>query len=222
MEMALDKVRSLSPAGKEDYSGIFDLIEQEEMKPVKGKEPKEDKKEESLAYYGTKIVVCKGCDRKFYESFDRDMLITLFNCWHTFCLPCTNKYIDSEFVNSCGSLKCLETSCQREIDTEQIRAVIGPEKYELLYTKAIRKMCKLISCAKCKAEFEVSEGNPKDAPKKDTNNNPVKPEHAKDYAVNRFVCPSAACKTEQCRTCQATPYHLGMTCKEYKDRSLLK
>lgn len=104
-----------------------------------------------MAYYGTKIVVCKGCDRKFYETFDRDMLITLFNCWHTFCLPCTNKYIDSEFVNSCGSLKCLDASCQRDIDSEQIKAIIGPEKYELLYGKALRKMCNLISCTKCKA-----------------------------------------------------------------------
>lgn len=37
MEMALDKVRSLAPAGKEDYSGVFDLIEEEEPKPAKEK-----------------------------------------------------------------------------------------------------------------------------------------------------------------------------------------
>lgn len=37
MEMALDKVRSLAPAGKEDYSGVFDFIDEEELKPVKGK-----------------------------------------------------------------------------------------------------------------------------------------------------------------------------------------
>lgn len=56
-------------------------------------------------------------------------------------------------------------------------------------------MCSLISCCKCKSEFEFAEGNPKDAPKRDAQNNPIKPEHAKDYATNRFVCPSAACKT---------------------------
>lgn len=141
------------------------------------------------------------------------MLITLFGCWHTFCLPCTNKYIDSEFVNSEGNLTCVDPSCKVQIDAEQIKAIIGKDKFELLNTKAIRKMCNLISCAKCKSEFEFAQGNPKDAPKKDTNNNPLKQEHAKDYAVNRFVCPSGACKTEQCRSCQATPYHLGMTCK---------
>ena len=139
------------------------------------KEPQKPKEEKSLAYYGTSIVVCKGCDRKFYETFDRDMLITLFNCWHTFCLPCINKYIDSEFVNRGGSLKCLDPSCNLDIDSEQVRAIIGAEKYELLYSKALRKMCNLISCTKCKAEFEFAEGNAKDAPKKDANNNPVKP-----------------------------------------------
>ena len=101
MEMALDKIRSLAPAGKEDFSQLFEFIEEQQMKPSKSNSSKEvpkpnvEKKEESLPYYGTKIVVCKGCDRKFYENFDRDMLITLFTCWHTFCLPCTNKYIDS-------------------------------------------------------------------------------------------------------------------------------
>jgi len=83
-------------------------------------------------------------------------------------------------------------------------------------------MCNLTECFKCKTEFEFAEGNPKDAPKKDNNGKELKQEHAKDYATNRFICPTAGCKTEQCRSCQATPYHLGMLCKEYKDRALLK
>lgn len=84
------------------------------------------------------------------------MLITLFGCWHTFCLPCTNKYIDSEFVNSEGNLTCVDPSCKVQIDAEQIKAIIGKDKFELLNTKAIRKMCNLISCAKCKSEFEFA------------------------------------------------------------------
>lgn len=172
--------------------------------------------------YGAQIVICKGCDRKFYESYDRDMLVTLFSCWHTFCLRCVTKFIDAEFINKGGSLKCLDPACRIDIECEQIKGIIGKEKYDELYSKAIRKMYNLISCCKCKAEFDFVEGNPKDAPKKDANNVAVKPEHAKDYAINRFVCPSGACKTEQCRSCEASPYHLGMTCKEYKDRSLLK
>lgn len=66
------------------------------------------------------------------------------------------------------------------------------------------------------------EGNFKDAPKKDPTGKDVGIEQAKDYAINRFICPKADCKTEQCKSCQANPYHLGMTCKEFKARSLLK
>jgi E3 ubiquitin-protein ligase MYCBP2 len=36
------------------------------------------------------------------------------------------------------------------------------------------------------------------------------------YAQDRFKCPMKNCATEQCRQCGATPYHLGMTCDEYK------
>jgi E3 ubiquitin-protein ligase MYCBP2 len=137
-------------------------------------------------------------------------------------LPCVNKYIDSEFINQGGNLKCLNPTCGVEIEQDQIKGIIGLEKFEVLEAKVLRKMCNFIGCCKCKAEFEFVEGNAKDAPKKDPQNNPIKPEHAKDYAINRFICPTSSCKTEQCRSCEASPYHLGMTCKEYKDRALLK
>lgn len=83
-------------------------------------------------------------------------------------------------------------------------------------------MCNLIDCFKCKVQFEFQEGNPRDAPKKDATGKEIKPEYARDYATNRFICPNSSCKTEQCRSCQASPYHLGMTCKEFKDRALQK
>lgn len=70
--MALEAVRKLAPANKEDYSGIFDFIDEQEGRGSKPKDEKparqkeEKPKEESLNYYGARIVVCKGCDRKFY------------------------------------------------------------------------------------------------------------------------------------------------------------
>ena len=76
---------------------------------------KERESEQEMMYYGARIVVCKGCNNKFYESIDRDMLITFFSCWHTFCLPCTNKYINSEFVNKGATLKCLDPECNVDI-----------------------------------------------------------------------------------------------------------
>lgn len=97
-----------------------------------------------LAYYGAPVIICKACDRKYYENFDREMLFYVFGCWHVFCLLCVNKYIDTELVNQQGSLKCLEKGCNQIIESEQISGLIGKEKYESLYTKAIRKMCKLV------------------------------------------------------------------------------
>ncbi len=79
------------------------------------------------------------------------MLITLFNCWHTFCLPCVNKYINNEFVEKCGELKCLDNTCKMDIDGEQVKAIIGKEKFDILESKALRKMYNLFSCCKCKA-----------------------------------------------------------------------
>ena len=56
-------------------------------------------------------------------------------------------------------------------------------------------MYNIITCCKCSAQFEFQEGNPKDAPKKDINGTTISPQHAKDYAVNRFICTVPSCKT---------------------------
>ena len=82
-----------------------------------------------MGVYGARIVVCKGCDRKFYESMDRNILFTVFNCWHNFCLPCVNKKITSDFVNNGGSLKCLDPTCNNLIEEEQIKSLVGAERF---------------------------------------------------------------------------------------------
>lgn len=66
-------------------------------------------------------------------------------------MPCINKYVASEFVNQGGSLKCLKSSCNQYMLEDQIRGLLGNEKFENLQNKAIRKMCNLIECTKCKA-----------------------------------------------------------------------
>ena len=78
-----------------------------------------------MAFYGANMVVCKGCDRKYYETFDRDMLFSVFGCWHIFCVLCVNRYIDNEFVNQEANLKCLEKGCSQIIEADQISGMIG-------------------------------------------------------------------------------------------------
>lgn len=38
-----------------------------------------------------------------------------------------------------------------------------------------------------------------------------------NFVENRFTCPNSKCKTEQCRSCKAIPYHIGFTCDQWKD-----
>lgn len=64
-----------------------------------------------------------------------------------------------------------------------------------MQSKAMRKMYNIVECMKCKSQYDFQPGNPNDAPKKDHNGKPLKPQHAVLYAENRFNCPQADCKT---------------------------
>ena len=75
-------------------------------------------------------------------------------------------------------------------------------------------MMNIVVCSKCSAEFQFVEGQAKDAPKKDKNGKVLSKKASEEYAKYRFVCPNERCKTEQCRNCKASPFHLGMTCIE--------
>ena len=87
-------------------------------------EPKAD-----FAAYSAKIVVCGNCERKYYENFDRDILFYVYDCWHVFCMPCINKYIDSEFINQGGNLKCLKTGCNHFMIEDQLRGLVCNERF---------------------------------------------------------------------------------------------
>jgi hypothetical protein len=78
-----------------------------------------------ISAYNSRIVVCKNCERKYYENIDREILFYVYDCWHVFCLPCVNKYIDLEFVNVGGSgmLKCLNDTCHKILDEDQLRVL---------------------------------------------------------------------------------------------------
>ena len=97
-----------------------------------------------LAVYESKIIKCGQCDRKYYENFDRDILFYVYDCWHVFCMPCINKYIDSKFIDQGGNLRCLKVRCSNTMMEDQIRGLLGNAKFETLQNKAIRKMCNLI------------------------------------------------------------------------------
>jgi hypothetical protein len=68
-------------------------------------------------------------------------------------MPCFNKYIDNEFLNQGGSPKCPLPDCNKSLPEDQLRALMGNERFETMQNKAIRKMCNIIDCFKCKSEF---------------------------------------------------------------------
>jgi hypothetical protein len=73
----------------------------------------------------------------------------------------------------------------------------------------------IVQCIKCKDRFAFEQGD-KNSVVKDAKNNKLEGKALEHYIQNRFTCSSAACKAEQCRTCSATPYHLGYDCEEYR------
>ena len=59
-------------------------------------------------------------------------------------MPCINKYIDQEFINQGGTLKCLKKNCNKTMLEDQLKGLLGNQKFETLQNKALRKMFNLI------------------------------------------------------------------------------
>ena len=126
------------------------------------------------------IVACTECNKKFYSNYDVQSLFYVEECWHLFCKPCIVKYINKEFVGQNGNLKCLAKSCSILIHPRAIAELIGKDRISDLEYQCVRKQCNIVSCVKCKAEFEVVQGKLENI--KDANNKPLTPEMQKHYA----------------------------------------
>ena len=91
-----------------------------------------------------------------------------------------------------------------------------------MQNKAIRLMMNIVECVKCKSEYEFVSGNPRDAPKKNESGKALTQADMIHYAENRFICPKADCRSEQCKTCSSIPYHTGFSCEEFKKHAEMK
>ena len=88
--------------------------------------------------------------------------------------------------------------------------------------KAIINMMSIVECVKCQSQYGFDVGNPRDAPKKNDAGKTLTEADKKHYAENRFVCQKADCKAEQCKNCQAVPYHCGYSCDDFKKHAEMK
>lgn len=74
----------------------------------------------------------------------------------------------------------------------------------------------LQKCVACHYESEYVEGSINDSPTITQDGTVISAENRKFYAQNRFICPNSRCRTVQCKSCKATPFHVGLNCREYK------
>ena len=130
---------------------------------------------------------------------------------HQICQKCFVKYAEDNFYD----MKC--NICQKKIDEETKRSILGDEKYQELENKFLKflfqglKKCPYDNCGE---QNEFVEGKV-DYNIVDEQNKKISKEAAEDYASHRCRC--GFCKRDFCVSCFAKPYHLGKTCEEFKN-----
>ena len=103
------------------------------------------------------------------------------------------------------------------IDDPVKKMILGEDKMAELEKIALMKLVgNLTQCPSCKEQNAFEEGQI-DYTVKDTNGKRLSKQAAEDYAKHRCRC--GFCRKDFCinQQCNAVPYHLGYTCKEYYD-----
>lgn len=170
-------------------------------------------KPEVPAYYFTSLVKCEACKKDFYD-IDTDKFWYLNNCCHCVCRACLAKHINNNYIKDLGTLKCFVQDCMGFITEYDIVAIVGKEKLEKMNEELLNLQLNFVTCFKCKEKFEFIKGK-HDPNTKDEKGRKLTQEQGLNYIENRFTCLNAKCKAEQCRSCKASPYHLGFTCAEW-------
>jgi hypothetical protein len=163
-------------------------------------------------------------DKKIKESYEAENdlifcrkckvnpdIIYLSSCNHPICKKC---FVESAEKNILD-MKC--NICQQmTIDLDK-RNILGQSLMNKLEKSALGEVIEnLIKCPNCGEQNEFEEGKI-DYNVRDEKNQILSKQAAEDYA--KYRCRCGFCKKDFCinQSCQAIPYHLGKTCKEYKD-----
>ena len=118
-------------------------------------------------------------------------------------------------------MKC--NICQKEIDDETKKMILGEQKFNQLESQALMGMFggNLVKCPykECGEQNQFEPGSV-DYNIRDDQNKVISREAAEEYAKNRCKC--GFCKKDFCKECLAMPYHLGLTCKQKEIRDKAK
>ncbi|CAD8076897.1 unnamed protein product [Paramecium primaurelia] len=158
-------------------------------------------------------VACEGCRKAFYFNQDFEKLWFLEHCGHVMCKLCIHRLAQEKFVENDGKVLCQEIGCISKITYFELKQILGLDKFNELDKKLALKNQNIVECIKCQSQFSFEKGNPNEQVKDQQGKN-ISGEALINYANNRFICKQ--CKTEQCKQCNAVPFHIGMTCQQYK------
>ncbi|CAD8082872.1 unnamed protein product [Paramecium sonneborni] len=158
-------------------------------------------------------VACEGCRKPFYFNQDFEKLWFLEECSHVICKQCILRMAQEKYIDNDGKIMCQEIGCIARINQFELKQILGNDKFNDLDKKLALKNQNIVECIKCKSQFSFEKGNPQEQVK-DQQGKSINGEALISYANNRFICKQ--CKTEQCRQCNATPFHIGMTCQQHK------
>ena len=144
-----------------------------------------------------------------------DVNILYLECFHCICKKCFLKLADEDLPNMfCQNCK-KENKKDILVSEKDKKDILGDKKYDDIYNKFnLLLYGTIVECPKCHEKNSFEKGDV-DYNIKDENNKKLSKQACEDYANNRCRCPN--CQTVFCISCNLVPYHLGKTCKEYKD-----
>ena len=143
--------------------------------------------------------------------------VMYLECVHPICSKCFTKYAEENFYD----MKC--NICHKVIEDPIKKMVLGEEKMQEIEKKALMILLggNLVKCPSC-GEQNAFEPGQIDYNVRDEKSQKITRQAAEDYAQHRCRC--GFCRKDFCinKDCMAMPYHLGLTCEEFKHKQEAK
>ena len=161
---------------------------------------------------------CSACGR----NIDMSELIFL-DCMHSVCAEHIRSSFEREYARS-NSVSCPVRNCAYVLSSLELENIVGREAMEKLDEERTLTLLretsgKLGICSKCKYQCSLDKGSV-DYNYKDASGHAISGEAACHMAEFRLRCPN--CSTTTCVSCQASPYHEGMTCDQLRQSQSAK
>ncbi|CAD8189536.1 unnamed protein product [Paramecium octaurelia] len=158
-------------------------------------------------------LACEACRKPFYFNQDFGKLWFLENCGHVMCKFCIHRLAREDYIENGGKIMCKEIGCNAYMRQFELKEVLGIDMFNDLDKRLALKKQNIVECIKCQFQFSFDKDTSQELDKGQQGKNISGEALIKDN--NRFICEQ--CQTEQCRECNAVPYHIGMTCQLYKN-----